>query len=84
MTFNVGDRVARGPKWHYGPQDYLEGEPACGTVVKGEYAGAEFNWIVVKWDNGTEHMYEIYDLTLDEPRLTVIQVQPTLNKLFDI
>lgn len=84
MTFNVGDRVARGPKWHYGYQDHLKGEPAYGTVVEGEYAGSAFRWVKVRWDNGRTDAYEIYDLTLDEPRLTVIQVQPTLNKFFDI
>ena len=50
-SFNVGDRVRRGPDWEWGDQDGGLGN--AGTITEVDSDG----WVRVKWDKGGSNKY---------------------------
>lgn len=86
MNFNIGDRVKRGPGWHYGYQDCVDEIPLHGTVVEDRQAVGSNEWVRVTWDSGDSNLYEVYCLKKKVYLDVIVLAEPptTLGKFFEL
>jgi len=86
MNFNIGDRVKRGPGWHYGYQDYVDAVPGTGTVVSEDRVSSNKRWVHVKWDSGYSDIYEVYCMENEVYLDVIVLAEPptTLGKFFEL